>query len=280
MAGVFCFTIDLEPDFLSEDSHEVLLDDRRMAAISDFLTGRRIRPTVFVAGKMLAAGLPVRERFAPLGAEFELHSYSHDNDEPDSAREIVLGTEAFIDYFGFPPRGYRAPSGIISAAGVARLHEAGFRYDASVFPAWRPELGYDHRALPAVPFAYEGLPGIVELPFAVVPRTRVVISLSFLKLAGWAPYAAMFRRYGTPEVVVFDSHLYDFFPTTPVTSLARTDWRRYPLLRNQRRVFPLLNRLVGHFRASGHEFTTMSDLLGRVRTQDLERVDPARLDQP
>ncbi len=278
MARLFCFTIDLEPDFLSDDSHEVLLDDRRMAAISDFLTGRGIRPTVFVAGKMLSAGLPVRERFAPLGAEFELHSYSHDNDEPDSAREIVLGAKAFIDYFGFPPRGYRAPSGIISAGGVTRLHEAGFRYDSSVFPAWRPELGYDHRGLPAAPFAYEGLPGLVELPFAVVPRTRVVISLSFLKLAGWAAYAAMFRRYGTPDVVVFDSHLYDFFPTTPVTSLPRTDWRRYALLRNQRRVFPLLHRLVGHFQAAGHEFATMTGLLRRMETGDLERVDPARLD--
>ncbi len=278
MAGAFSFTIDLEPDFLSDDSHEVLLDDRRMAAIGDFLTGHRIRPTVFVAGKMLAAGLPVRERFEPLGAEYELHSYSHDNDEPDSAREIVLGTEAFLDYFGFPPRGYRAPSGIVTAAGVRRLHEAGFRYDASVFPAWRPELGYDHRGLPDVPFAYEGLPGLVELPFAVVPRRRVVISLSFLKLAGWAPYAAMFRRYGTPDVVVFDSHLYDFFPTSPVTALPRTDWRRYPLLRNQRRVFPLLGRLIGHFRRAGHEFVTMRELLRRVAGSDLPVVDPARLD--
>ncbi len=277
MGPIFCFTIDLEPDFLSEDSHEVLLDDRRMAEIGRFLTRNGIRPTVFVVGKMLDEGLPVRERFEPLGAEFELHSYSHRNDEPDSDSEIARGVAAFEAYFGRRPAGYRAPSGLITPGGLSRLQAAGFRYDASVFPAWRPELGYDHRSLPAEPFAYEGLDGLVELPFAVTRRGRLVVSLSFLKLFGWAPYRALFRRYGTPDVVVFDSHLYDFFPTSPVTTMRRTDWRRYPLLRNQRRVFPLLQTLVDHLRRAGHEPQPMSELYRRAVAADLPRVDPARL---
>ena len=274
---LFCFTIDLEPDFLSEDSHQVLLDDERMGAVGEFLARNELRPTVFVAGKMLAEGLPVRERFAPLGAEFELHSYSHDNHEPDSEQEIALGTAAFEDYFGFRPRGYRAPSGIISAAGLRRLHDAGFSYDSSVFPAWRPELGYDHRKLPAEPFALEGLPGFVELPFAVTRSPRTVVSLSFLKLFGWGPYRLLLRR-GLPGVVVFDSHLYDFFPTAPVTSLRRTDWRRYALLRNQQRVFPLLQRLVDHVREAGYRSALMSEAYARACEADLPTVALERLD--
>ncbi len=277
MRKLFCFTIDLEPDFLSEDSHEVLLDDDRMNAVAGFLARNGIRPTVFVAGKMLDAGLPVGERFEALGAEFELHSYSHDNDDPDGDEEIARGVEAFTRYFGAKPRGYRAPSGIITPDGVRRLAGAGFEYDSSVFPAWRPELGYDFRGLPTAPFAWEAPGGLVELPFAVVPKLRVVLSLSFLKLLGWTAYRAMFRTGGLPGVLVFDSHLYDFFPTSPVTGLSRTDWRRYALLRNHGSVFDLLQRLVDRVRDAGHEFVLMSDLLAHARAGDLPTVDPAAL---
>ena len=275
MRKLFCFTIDLEPDFLSDDSHEVLLDDDRMRRVGEFFARNGIRPTVFVAGKMLAAGLPVGERFESLGAEFELHSYSHDNDEPDSDAEIGRGVEAFAAYFGAKPRGYRAPSGIITPDGVGRLAAAGFEYDSSVFPAWRPELGYDFRSLPTTPFVYDS--GLVELPFAVVPKVRVVLSLSFLKLLGWTAYRAMFRSAGLPDVIVFDSHLYDFFPTSPVTGLSRRDWRRYALLRNQGSVFDLLQKLVDRVRREGHEFVLMSDLLDHARAGDLPRVDAAAL---
>ncbi len=274
---LFCFTIDLEPDFLSADSHEVLLDADRMERIRSFLTANALPATVFVTGAMLAGGLPVRDAFEPATVEFELHSYSHRNEEPDSEAEITRGVEAFRAYFDRPPRGYRAPSGMITAGGVRLLHDAGFRYDASVFPSWRPELGYDQRHLPATPWRYADLPGLVELPFAVVPRARVVVSLSFLKLLGWSAYRSLFRVFGLPEVVVFDSHLYDFFPTTPVTSLDRADWRRYALGRNQRHVFRLLQRLVDRMRAAGYEFVLMSELYDHVVALDLPAVPSDRL---
>ncbi len=277
MGRLFCFTIDLEPDFLSDDRHEVLRDDDRMDAVTGFLAANGIRPTVFVAGKMLSGDLPVGERFEPLGAEFALHSYSHRNEEPDSAREIRLGVEAFGEYFGRRPRGYRAPSGIITPGGIARLAAAGFEYDSSVFPAWRPELGYDFRSLPDAPFAFAEHPGLVELPFAVVPKVRIVLSLSFLKLLGWPAYAGMFRTLGMPELLVFDSHLYDFFATSPVTSLSRRDWRRYALLRNQDRVFPLLQRLVDRARDAGYEFALMSEMLDQVAGTGLPAVSAALL---
>ena len=265
-----CFTIDLEPDFLSDDSHEVLLDAGRMERLRRFFTGHAIPPTVFVVGRMLEQGLPVRERFAGIGAEFELHSWSHRVDAPDSEEEIVRGAEAFERYFGHRPRGYRAPLGRISAAGIATLARLGFAYDASVFPTRRPELGYDFSALPATPWRWSEQPGIVELPFAVASPLRFVVSLSFLKLMGLGFFRALFRTGRTPDRLVLDSHLYDFFSTSPVRNLSRLDWRRYALLRNTERVFPLLDGFVRLLRRYGYEFATV----GRVHDELVAAGEP------
>lgn len=267
MARLFAFTLDLEPDFLSENSHEVLLDAQKFGEVAACLGAHRVQPTVFVAGKMLDEGLPVRERFAPLAAEFELHSYSHSNREPDSEAEILRGKGAFERYFGRAPKGYRAPSGIISRQGVEVLAREGFLYDASVFPTWRPELGYNFSKLPTVPWRYSDLAGFTEIPFGVVPGLRLVISLSFLKLFGLGLYRNLFRTFGFPEILVFDSHLYDFFLTGPVAALPKTDWRRFPLTRNQGRVFSLLERFLGLLKAEGYAFVTMSEVYRYAQTR-------------
>lgn len=263
-----CFTIDLEPDFLSEDCHEVLLDAGRMERLRDFFTGHRIPPTVFVVGRMLEQALPVRERFEGTGAEFELHSWSHRPDAPDSEEEIVRGAAAFERYFGRAPRGYRAPLGRISAEGIATLARLGFAYDASVFPARRPELGYDFSALPSSPWRWREHPGIVELPFAVASSFRFVVSLSFLKLMGLGFFDLLFRTGRAPELLVLDSHLYDFFETSPVRALSRLDWRRYALLRNTSRVFPLLDGFVRLLRRYGYDFTTVGEAHDRLLASD------------
>jgi hypothetical protein len=255
-----CFTLDLEPDFLSMDSHEILLNDERFARIEEFFLRNQLKLTTFVVGKMLTHTLPVREKFSAIETEFELHSYSHDTDETDSEREIVLAKKAYTDYFGRQPRGYRAPNGDISADGLANLHREGFEYSANIFPTWRPELGYNYFGLPTSPWTYKEFPNLLELPFAVVPGVRVVISLSFLKLFGLAFYHFLFNTFGLPDILVIDSHLYDFFATSPVLQLSRRDWRRYALLRNQQRVFEILQMLVDLLKERGYSFVFMGEL--------------------
>lgn len=263
-----CFTIDLEPDFLSDDSHEVLLDAGRMEQLRGFFARHRIPPTVFVVARMLEQGLPVRERFAGVGAEFELHSYSHRVDAPDSEEEIASGAAAFERYFGRRPRGYRAPLGRITAAGIATLARLGFEYDASVFPSRRPELGYDFSALPTTPWRWQEQPGIVEIPFAAASPLRFVVSLSFLKLMGLRFFDLLFRASRPPDLLVLDSHLYDFFSTSPVHSLSVLDWRRYALLRNMRRVFPLLDGFVRLLGRHGYEFATVGEVHDALVARD------------
>lgn len=259
-----CFTLDLEPDFLSEDSHEVLLDDRRFGQIEAFFLHNQLKLTVFVVAKMLEAGLRVRERFANIEAEFELHSYSHNIHEPDSKQEILLGKEIYAKYFGHTPRGYRAPNGDISMRGLSVLHREGFLYDASIFPSWRPELKYNFSKAPISPWVYVEFPQLVELPFAVVPKIRIVISLSFLKLLGLNFYRLMFHTFGFPATLIFDTHLYDFFLTSPVQSLSRLDWRRYALMRNQSNTLQLLQEFVDFLISKGYTFVAMGDLYNIV----------------
>ena len=265
-----CFTIDLEPDFLSEDCHEVLLDDERMEQVRGFFTRHGIEPTIFVVGRMLEQGLPVAARFEGIGAEFELHSYSHRVDAPDSEDEIVRGTEAFRAYFGRPPRGYRAPLGRIGPAGLATLARNGFAYDASVFPTRRPELGYDFSEMPTTPWTWLEHPGLVEMPFAVASPLRLVVSVSFLKLMGLRFFEVLFRTTGFPPLLVIDSHLYDFFETSPVRRLSWLDWRRHALLRNQRRVLALMDGFVQLLRRNGYRFASV----GRVHDALRSGTDP------
>jgi hypothetical protein len=98
-----CMTVDLEPDFLSVDRHEVLLDESRFDAFASTLRGRGVPVSAFVAAKMLDDGLPVQERFAQLDADFQLHSYSHDPTRPDTPEEIEQAKTAYRTYFGSEP---------------------------------------------------------------------------------------------------------------------------------------------------------------------------------
>lgn len=255
-----CFTLDLEPDVPSDDLHDVLLNWHLFKQFEEFIISNRIKLTTFVVGKMFEEHLPIAERFARIDTEFELHSYSHNVEEPDSEEEILRGKTAYTNYFGHPPRGYRAPNGAISPTGLSVLHREGFLYDASVFPTWRPELGYNFSHMPRTPWFYEEYPPLLELPFAVVPGVRIVISMSFLKLFGFSFYRLMFNTFGLPDIVIFDSHLYDYFLTDSVRNLSRFDWKRYAITRNHNNSLRLVQRFVDFLISRGYTFISMGEL--------------------
>jgi peptidoglycan/xylan/chitin deacetylase (PgdA/CDA1 family) len=276
-----CMTVDLEPDFLSVDRHEVLLDESRFNAFASTLLGRGVPISAFVAAKMLDEGLPIQERFGQLDAEFQLHSYSHDPSAPDTPEEIERAKDAYRRHFGSDPEGYRAPLGFISAAGVEELAAHGFSYSSSIFPSNRRELGFNFGEFPTEPWMWANGDQdlILEIPFAVSRRPRVVICESYLKLLGMGPYRMLHRFGGFPDVVVIDSHLYDFFATSAVLSLSRLDARRYALLRNQRRALALLDRLIGFLQQRGYQFVKMSDVQAHLqeRAAALPRIDISRI---
>jgi hypothetical protein len=265
---IACFTLDLEPDLYTSGSHEILLNPDYFRRIETFFINNRLKLTTFVVANMLELGLPISEIFTNIDTEFELHSYSHDTCRPDSEQEILLGKKYYIDHFGKSPRGYRAPNGDISYAGLEILSREGFLYDASIFPSWRPELGYNYSRLPLSPWKYAEFPQLIEMPFAAIRTVRTVISMSFLKLFGLNFYRMMFNLFGFPEILVFDSHLHDFIHPKSILDLPRYDWRKHALMRNGDNTFPLMQGFVDFIRSKGYIFAHMSELFNQLKASE------------
>lgn len=251
-----CITIDLENDFagLIGESYEAC-DPAKLDRLFRIFRSHGIRPTVFVVGRLLERRLPVVEALRDVGAEFGLHSYSHQLTEPNSRDEVVRGKEAFKAYFGEYPRGYRAPQGRIEKEDLKLLAAEGFAYDSSVFPSFWPapkyllEKRHPHR---------DPESGLAEFPFATIPA-RLIVSQSWLKLLGWRFWKNVLRFSPLPDTFVFDSHLHDF--VTPENGLGQLSpvWRRI-YLRNSAAPYEIFESFVELMKGRGYEFALMSEL--------------------
>jgi peptidoglycan/xylan/chitin deacetylase (PgdA/CDA1 family) len=259
-----CITIDLEPDFagLIPETYESC-DPQRLAPFLAVLRAHRVKLSVFVVGKMLDDRHPAVELLRAEGAEFHLHSYSHDLAAPNSQREIERAQEAFQRYFGQPARGYRAPQGLITPACFRRLDAAGFEFSASVFPSFWPRREY--LTYPREPFMVEGTK-LLEIPFATLP-VRLIVSQSWLKLLGWSLYGPALRALPLPESFVFDSHLHDFArPGESVRALGPI-WQRI-MRRNREETLGIFERFLETMESRGYEFAYMSEV-ARERRESL-----------
>ena len=195
-----------------------------------------------------------------LPLEFGLHSFRHDQKEPDSQEEIDKACQAFIRFFGRPPLAYRAPNGLISQEGLIRLARAGFAYDSSVFPSLRlDEYGFNHLHLPCQPFWVETAPPILEIPFASFTGLRLTISLSFIKLLGWPLYSFLLKTLPLPETLVIDFHPYDLYIHECLPNIQ--GWKKWAHGRNAENGLLLLGKLVDALRAKGYEFVHLSQIL-------------------
>lgn len=255
-AKKLCVTVDLEPDFagLVPETYGSC-DPQRLAPFLAVLRAHRVRLSVFVVGKMLDDRHPAVELLRREGAEFHLHSYSHDLSEPNSQREIERAREAFRRYFGRDAQGYRAPQGLISPACFRRLDAAGFEFSASVFPSFWPRREY--LTWPREPYLVEGT-GLLELPFATLP-VRLIVSQSWLKLLGWSLYGPALRALPLPDTFVFDSHLHDFAaPAESVRALGPL-WQRV-MRRNRGNTLEIFERFLRTMESRGYEPAYMSEV--------------------
>lgn len=205
-----------------------------------------------------------------IASDFHCHSHTHATRDFDSEREIAATAETFARVFGAPAAGYRAPQGVLNEGDLDLLAEHGFRFSSSVFPSYRPGK-FNHLSMPLVPFLYDN--GLMELPLAVVPGIRYTISLSYMKLIGPAASRLLFRTFGLPEALVFDSHLHDFIVCEE--SLARLPSRvRIPWSIRKDAGPRIFERFVADLRRRGYELVTMTELAELVRAT--HGLDPRR----
>jgi len=218
--------------------------------------------SVFVVGKTIEkrpGGVNTLRN--ELDSEFHLHSYSHDLTKSyDFSEELERGFNTFKSFFGHPPVGYRAPQGNITPEEVCHLDELGFKFDSSIFPSYRPSV-YNNLSAPTSPYRPAGTNQLVEYPISVIPRLRIPFSQSYLKLFG-RPYLWSLKRVSLPNVLVFDSHLQDFYRTASHDQLEAPI--RQVHQRNLNESTELFRTLVQSLRERGYEFATLTDIYERM----------------
>ena len=254
MPPTACLTLDLEPDHAGRAAfaYEAWRSDR-LERMMDVLAEFGAPLSAFVVGRSLEQQPEGIARLRGRGAEFHLHSYSHNLAEPDSASEIDSGLRAFESALGERPLGYRAPEGRISEAGLKRLAERGFLFDSSVFPSAWPHPRY----LRYPRAAYRAAPNnLLEIPIATASRARLLMTLSFIKLLGFPLYRRMIVKGRVPDPLVFDMHLHDLFVLPAYDQLPA--FLKVAYSRNRTEGFPLLRATLALLRESGYRFETMT----------------------
>jgi peptidoglycan/xylan/chitin deacetylase (PgdA/CDA1 family) len=255
-----CLTLDLEPDYSGRlEPVYASWDEGGLETLLDVLRRFDARLTVFVVGECLQARPEAVRRLADAGAEIHLHSHSHNLACPDSLEEIQNGVRAFETFFGYRPRGYRAPEGRISPAGWSRLESEGFLFDSSVFPSFWPAPRY--LLFRPEPFRPAGT-HLWELPISTLSPFRFIVSLSWMKLMGFPLYRALLERASWPEPLVFDMHLHDLVQTESYGRLGPV-WRAI-YGRNRLEGLKILEGFLELVVRKGARFRTLGEVAGKL----------------
>jgi len=183
--------------------------DRLLPILDDL----RLRITVFVVGRdaLIPSKREIIQSFARAGHEIASHSFDHRPDLPHLTRvaiaeDVQTAEEAIRSACGTKPTGFRCPAYGISQELIGALIDAGYRYDASLFPTILvPALRLYHRTLmstrgrssvskpplygrtsdaflPLNPFLWRSSIGqIVEFPVTTLPLVRIPIHMSYIQ---------------------------------------------------------------------------------------------------
>jgi len=205
---VACVTLDFESDYGGRANQFSILDLKdEIDGLAGMFKRLNVPLTAFIQTDLLDNYASSKEAIEKLAVDFHCHSHTHNFRDFNSREEIAKTAEAFKRHFGFQALGYRAPQGMLYDGDIELCRENGFKLCSSVFPSFRPGR-FNNLEAPTSPFYYEN--GIMELPFACVDKVRTVISLSYLKLMGLTFNKLLFRSFGLPNVLIFDSHLHDY----------------------------------------------------------------------
>jgi peptidoglycan/xylan/chitin deacetylase (PgdA/CDA1 family) len=264
--------MDVEPDIGSKDARIELFQSKpKLDRFARIVNERRIPITAFVATRLLAEAPRIIDGArAALPMRFEVHSHRHDQAEPDSEREIDASLEAYLRFFEAPPRGYRAPNGLITADGLRCLASRGFAYDSSIFPSVRfDEYGYSNLSYPIEPFVHQTPAELLEIPIGVIRGIRLVTCMSYIKLLGLPFYDAMMALFGVPDILVFLVHPYDF--TMPSHLHRIRGWKRHAHRRNADHAEELFFAFIERLRRRGYRLVYMDQLLEKLEVDSLMR---------
>jgi peptidoglycan/xylan/chitin deacetylase (PgdA/CDA1 family) len=257
-----CITLDLEPDHAgvvptetykcwNEPVRQVLLSTLRTfrAPLSVFVVGQSLQKQPVFVGKLQESG-----------AEFHLHSYSHNCSDPDSRYEISAGKKAFQAFFKHKPAGYRTPMGKIAQSDYQLLLNEKFEFSSSVHSSIWPHPKY--LQFPNIPYR-EPSTNLLEIPVTTNPLIKLPLSLGWIKLIGWAPYE-YFLQHTTLSPIIFNLHLHDLYQS-PTHEQLPWHWK-LAYQRNKESGFDYLYRSLYTLASRGYQFIKLSELTSHYKS--------------
>lgn len=232
-----CLTIDVEEYFHIEAAHGHIDPTRRdrwpsrvavgVDRLLELMARLDRRATFFILGDVARHQPELVRRIAAAGHEVASHGTGHDRLhrlDPDAFREDLHTAARLIeDQSGRRVAGYRAPTFSVvprTAWAIDVLTEAGYAYDASIFPVRHPLYGVP--AAPLEPFFVRGRadgPALLEVPPLVwrLGSRRIPVAgggyFRLLPLAFMRRGLAQAAREGRPAVLYF--HPWEFDPGIP-----------------------------------------------------------------
>lgn len=238
-----CVSIDVEEYFQIEAAHGAVGRERwgdwpsrvrrNMDLLFDLFDRTGCRATFFFLGSVAERHPDLARRCVDLGHEVASHGSMHDRLHrltPESMLKDVLGSKRVLeDQTGRAVLGYRAPTWSLTRQtswAVDVLLEAGFAYDASVFPVRHPMYGVPDA--PDRPCYLEGagearLLEVPPLTWRVMGKKLAVAGGGYFRLL---PLSLMKRglrqaaEEGRPAVLYF--HPWEFDPDMPRMPLSAT----------------------------------------------------------
>jgi|GEM_PF-734395 len=262
-------TLDFECDYgtaLSTNTYEAVTHVDDLVELVERLA---VPLTVFVQTELLdeRPETVTALRNAAVDVRFHPHSHTHrgrledpDADHERTVTEVETSTERYREFFDRDPVGYRFPDGNVRDRDYAVLADAGYEFDASVFPSWRPGR-FDNTDELTVP-SYRAEHDVVEIPFSVFhDRLRIPTALSYCRLLG-RPYTELLLAR-PPSTIVFNVHMHDL--VTPPSYADLSPFYRAVYARNPRGL-AILERVLGGLAARGYSFGTIDHVHDVLRT--------------
>lgn len=261
-----CITLDFELDYGDRTgAFNIIEEDQSLLDLAKLFSDLHIPVSTFIRTDILINYPNSLEIIKTLAKDYHCHSHTHNTKKHDSRIEISTSASTFETVFGYKPLGYRAPQGVLYDGDIDHIKTCGFKFSSSVFPSYRPGK-FNNLSLPVNPFIYDN--DIMELPFAVVPKLRYIVSLSYLKLLGMTLNKSFFSIFGLPNIIVFDSHLHDYIVNeesfNKLPSKLRTAWgvRKYSGIKYFTMFVELLKR-------KEYRFITMTELYNYLKARPL-----------
>jgi polysaccharide deacetylase family protein (PEP-CTERM system associated) len=211
--------------------------EARLEIIAELLDRHNSKATFFVLAWSARYLQSLLRNLSARGHEIACHGYGHQHlarMTPQSlADDLCRAKNVIGDCIGVQPRGYRAPTFSVTAGTAWALDviaEAGFEYDASIFPVWHDRYGVPDA--PLTPFRVVAPSGarLLEFPPLTWQCCGGRIPLGgggYLRLLpGWVLRRAVRRCAAQGQPVMLYLHPWELDPEQPEMPAGMlTRWR-------------------------------------------------------